>query len=100
MDPPYPGLASGSRKERLCDGSIRVPSNSPFGKSLGYHSRLFTTNPSEEEIAAMLDSIPTTVNAARCDLIAPSSAWSNYTPVIKLVPKTKSNYQTAWQLCL
>ncbi|GFX00487.1 hypothetical protein TNCV_2091371 [Trichonephila clavipes] len=29
-------------------------------------------------MTAILDSIPTTVNAARHDLIAPSSAWRNY----------------------
>ncbi|GFV23659.1 hypothetical protein TNCV_5108451 [Trichonephila clavipes] len=35
--------------------------------------------------ATILDSIPTTANAARRDLMAPSSAWHNY-PDIKLVP--------------
>ncbi|GFU78466.1 hypothetical protein TNCV_2300781 [Trichonephila clavipes] len=34
---------------RCCDGSIRVASANPLGKSLGYHSRLFPNNPSEEE---------------------------------------------------
>ncbi|GFV67716.1 hypothetical protein TNCV_4623961 [Trichonephila clavipes] len=32
-----------------CDESIHSPSANSLGKSLGYHSRLFTTNPSEEE---------------------------------------------------
>ncbi|GFW01962.1 uncharacterized protein TNCV_1148421 [Trichonephila clavipes] len=40
---------SSELKQLPCDGSIRVPSTNPLGKSLGYHSRLFTTNPSEEE---------------------------------------------------
>ncbi|GFW44600.1 hypothetical protein TNCV_4481461 [Trichonephila clavipes] len=34
---------------RLCNGSIRVSSTNPLGKSLGYHFALFTTNPSEED---------------------------------------------------
>ncbi|GFU70278.1 hypothetical protein TNCV_904201 [Trichonephila clavipes] len=32
-----------------CDGFVRVSSSNHFGKSLGYHSRLFTTNSFEEE---------------------------------------------------
>ncbi|GFT79341.1 uncharacterized protein TNCV_3275681 [Trichonephila clavipes] len=31
------------------DGSIRIPSSNPLGKYLGYHSRVLTTNPFEEE---------------------------------------------------
>ncbi|GFV64127.1 hypothetical protein TNCV_1220181 [Trichonephila clavipes] len=33
----------------VCDRSIRTPSSNLLGKSLDYHSRLFTTSPFEEE---------------------------------------------------
>ncbi|GFX10940.1 hypothetical protein TNCV_512001 [Trichonephila clavipes] len=33
----------------FCDGSFRVPAANPLGKSMGYHSRSFTMNSSEEE---------------------------------------------------
>ncbi|GFV61704.1 hypothetical protein TNCV_188621 [Trichonephila clavipes] len=33
----------------MCHGSIRAPSANPLGKSLGHHSRLFTSNSFEEE---------------------------------------------------
>ncbi|GFT60686.1 hypothetical protein TNCV_3584031 [Trichonephila clavipes] len=39
----------GGSTEYGCDGSVRVPSSNPLETSLGYHSRLFTINPSEEE---------------------------------------------------
>ncbi|GFV81580.1 hypothetical protein TNCV_53041 [Trichonephila clavipes] len=32
----------------ICDGSKRIPSVNPLGKSLGYQFALFITNPSEE----------------------------------------------------